>query len=764
MSDVAIMPDSNVIAISNLSVALLWRERGFSVLPILPESKKPARAWIEGAEVFEDFVGWGAFTTDQTELRIREHWARHPDHLVAVVTGDAFVIDIDDATSDLTYQTIIKPMGVCEPFCTMRTSRGMHYWYRLPDGLTERVSSRGKAEVGHIDIKTGKSYCVVSGKSRLELEYDDTPGAHVITTDQIAMVYACNGEVWPFVRIERERKEWDGDRKDLVLLKLHLDALPCAESFGYDPYMKLVCAVRDKFDDCTEALELLADWSSDPQETYEKWDTFTPGRAGGVTYGTLCDMVRNHGGDLEALSAQAAMMCRFESVSVPLPSAPPAPAPMLELMHFDSVVATAGVAQSGDHMSDACDILRAFDGRLRAFQSEPYWWNNASWESIEPDDIKAKIDMYCTGGVKVTNARTEGIYKTMIRRVPKLGQPTDDYRVYFRNGVYDIAAGTLEPHNPYNLNRATLSFDYEPDATCATWMRFVNATWPEGADCVDLLHEWLGYNLVTSYQFQKFLIMIGVGGTGKGTIGRVMRGLVGPLNYAGTSLHALSEDTTLHSLQDKPTIFIGDAESVETNSRSRCLVNLKSITGCDELTWNRKFMKAASGTLPGRITMACNGLPRFTDAGGALARRMMILPFNHSVEKHDPKLTEKLMDELPGIALMAIEGLRRLLANKLFTIPEASAKEWEVARDFYTPLHSFVTQAIEVGGYDDAVSSAQIYQRFLMWSSQVGNHTMSQQKLTVALRDHFRSNNTVDYTKIRFPDGVLWGFRGLKLV
>ena len=232
---------------NNIDAAQLWRGRGFRVLPIVAGTKKPA-------------VKWTAFIENQTDADVAAYWGKHPDHLVAIVTDGLFIIDCDTQLAEDTYQGVIAPNGPA-PFCVMGTSRGTHYYYHLSPELP-RVAARGDSRDGYLDIKTGKSYVVVSGDGRTEKSY--SPERAPITFDQVQMVYAFDEEVWPFPeRAQVDRPEWDGDPSRLVGLKLVLEHIE-AETLGYSDYLTVCQGVHWKFQGAEEALQILEEWSSDP--------------------------------------------------------------------------------------------------------------------------------------------------------------------------------------------------------------------------------------------------------------------------------------------------------------------------------------------------------------------------------------------------------------------------------------------------------------------------------------------------------------------
>ncbi len=88
---------------------------------------------------------------------------------------------------------------------------------------------------------------------------------------------------------------------------------------------------------------------------------------------------------------------------------------------------------------------------------------------------------------------------------------------------------------------------------------------------------------------------------------------------------------------------------------------LLSISGEDTLTIDRKYRDPWTGRLPTRFMILTNELPRFSDSSGALASRFVMSILTTSFYgRENPRLTDELLDEAPGIFNWALEGLDRL--------------------------------------------------------------------------------------------------------
>jgi len=100
---------------------------------------------------------------------------------------------------------------------------------------------------------------------------------------------------------------------------------------------------------------------------------------------------------------------------------------------------------------------------------------------------------------------------------------------------------------------------------------------------------------------------------------------------------------------------------------------MNGISGEDGQTVERKGIGDWNGKLSARFQIAGNNLPNFGTNTGAMATRLLILPFDVSFAgREDRGLTDKLIAELPGILNWCLAGLDRLRARGDFAEPPLS--------------------------------------------------------------------------------------------
>lgn len=265
-----------------------------------------------------------------------------------------------------------------------------------------------------------------------------------------------------------------------------------------------------------------------------------------------------------------------------------------------------------------------------------------------------------------------------------------------QNGLLRIRDRELLPHTPGFFNIVSVPFDYDRQATAPSWDAFLRELWPDDPASIAALQEWFGYVLSGRTDQQKILMLKGPTRSGKGTIARVMKEMVGKDNLAGPALSALGTNFGLASLIGKPLAVIADARL--SGNDGAVVERLLTISGEDTIDIDRKFRDAWTGKLPTRLMMLTNELPSFGDASGVIARRFIVLNMTVSwLGKEDTGLDARLAAEMPGILNWALEGLARLERTGRITQPESSRESVTIMQDTASPTSAFVRERCTVG-------------------------------------------------------------------
>ncbi len=338
-----------------------------------------------------------------------------------------------------------------------------------------------------------------------------------------------------------------------------------------------------------------------------------------------------------------------------------------------------------------------------------------------------------------------------------------------------LIAGTDAVRPPTPLFFCSYVLDYDFDRAAPEpidWLTFLGARpvtgrsrirlqlWPDDPESIATLQEWFGYLLLPDTRLEKILALIGPRRSGKGTIGRVLRRVIGPENMAGPTLSGLAGPFGLAPLIGKPAAIISDARLSGRSDQAVIVERLLSISGEDALTIDRKHLPSWTGKLPTRFTLISNELPRLADSSGAMAGRLILLRLTRSFHgKEDERLTDVLTRELPGILLWAIEGWRRLQERGHFVQPESGREMVEEMEDLASPIGAFIKERCRIEtGLD--VMATRLYAAWKEWCVEKGrDHSGDEQRFGRDLRAVFPAlkvsqHRLDDGTRKRFYEGI----------
>lgn len=403
------------------------------------------------------------------------------------------------------------------------------------------------------------------------------------------------------------------------------------------------------------------------------------------------------------------------------------------------------------------------EGTLVRCDGEFYGFTGRIWERRTVDTVKHQV------AVDMCSQRMqESKISSCFRMVSNLS-PVMDGRlnevptnlVIFDNGMLDLTTGQLHPHDKRLFTTNLLPYSWNPTATCPQWLYFLNDIFDGDRERSALLQEWMGYLMTRDYSYQKIMFMLGGPRCGKGTIGRVIRHLIGAQNFSGGSLSSLAADSFLDGVSEKTAVFIGDAaKRVAPRIVNEVIERLKTISGNDEVSWHRMYHGAVSRALPARFTMAANNVPSLFDDSGALASRLLLITFDKSyLGKEDLTLGDRLLSEVSGIAAWALQGWQRLQQHGRFTEPAASVEEMQYIQENYSPLSRFIQEEC-LTDPSLKITSEDLYNVYRAWCVRDGEDLMKQRTFVSAFKDATRGKG-IHYGTHRTESDVFRGFKGV---
>lgn len=192
-----------------------------------------------------------------------------------------------------------------------------------------------------------------------------------------------------------------------------------------------------------------------------------------------------------------------------------------------------------------------------------------------------------------------------------------------------------------------------------------------------LEYDGLSCNRDTS--FQKAMLYVGQGGSGKSIKLRISQSVLGVENYSNVGLFDLGK-------RFMPGLLLGKLANICSDLPIKALSDeaneaLKLIVGEDMIFHETKGQNGFFFTPYCKMTFSTNMLPQVLDErNNAVFRRLLILRMDNTPEHPDVNLFSKLEKELPYYIKLIMEALHRLYERGYILESENSKKEIEQMR------------------------------------------------------------------------------------
>lgn len=355
--------------------------------------------------------------------------------------------------------------------------------------------------------------------------------------------------------------------------------------------------------------------------------------------------------------------------------------------------------------NDVADIIVTNCGKDFIYDSNLdkfYTYDNDQgvWYSQDEQHIKRRVtnalDSLVKAGVlpKYNSAYVESVYKILkskLLRSLEGGRKSiwSTARAYipFLNGVFDSKTMEFKPGHHKDLYlRSKLAFDYDPDAKCPEFLNWLKSSLNPGNE---LLIQAFARALLTGYTAgERFLHLVGPGGTGKSTMQQLMIALAGFTQTHTSSLEIIETNKfETYNLMGKRLLLLTD----ESNYNKRMDVLKKLTSASDTLRAERKYGKEMIQFKPEcLVCIASNEHITSNDSTSGLERRRLTIVMDKVVppskrkqllDVYEDRIDGVFVPEMSGIVSWALslsyETMRDILANPVKHVPAIASTNLE---------------------------------------------------------------------------------------
>lgn len=317
----------------------------------------------------------------------------------------------------------------------------------------------------------------------------------------------------------------------------------------------------------------------------------------------------------------------------------------------------------------------------------------AKWLKEEHHMCKINNDLFTYNGHCYTNDVRE-IKRQMIQEIPVLkdSQRTEVYKyldlivdehtesearyIAFSNGIYDIVTEAISPFSPGYIVTNQIRAEYFDDAydpvVDKALLDFSNGN----EQIKSLLEEMIGYCLYRRNELRKAFILVGDKQNGKSTFLQMLNSFVGLENVVALDLAELGDRFKTAELSGK---LVCSGDDIEDNFINNLATFKKLVTG-NPINAERKGQDPFDFSNYSKLIFSANSVPKMNDKTGAVLSRLILVPFTAHFEPGSDGFDLEIIDKLTTssakshLARVSMEGLKRVLQRRSFTIDESVTK------------------------------------------------------------------------------------------
>ncbi|HKK44507.1 MAG TPA: phage/plasmid primase, P4 family [Balneolaceae bacterium] len=374
-----------------------------------------------------------------------------------------------------------------------------------------------------------------------------------------------------------------------------------------------------------------------------------------------------------------------------------------------------------------------------------YLFNGAYWKKINKDGLQSFLGKAAREiGINGFDAKHHRFRDELVKQFHAVAHlPTPDTEdqpvlINLKNGTVCIdtkGSELVKIRQPKREDFLTyqLPFIYDSSAEAPRFEQYLDKVLPDET-LQKILAEFIGYVFVNTHQLklEKALILHGSGGNGKSVFFDIINALLGSENVSTFTLESLTNQNGYYraKLANK---LVNYGSEISANMQTAMFKQLVSGEPVEaRLPYGEPF------TLDNyaKLVFNCNELPTDVEHTNAFFRRFMIIPFEVTIpeEEQDKELSKKIIEnELPGVFNWVVDGLKRVLKQKGFTLSEVISDRNQQYRKESDSVQMFIAEH----GYTESMTNwtplKELYGKYKRYCEADGYYPVAKRKFSKRL-------------------------------
>jgi len=409
-------------------------------------------------------------------------------------------------------------------------------------------------------------------------------------------------------------------------------------------------------------------------------------------------------------------------------------------------LARAHVFERGSQVEVAHKVLADLRADVVYADGHLYRYDGARWATLDEDAVVKEVIKYDGALVRtkdgfrplnVSFGFSEGVVK-MVRTVTGRQRFFEEAMpgVAFEDCFLRVQERYLIKESPNSKYRARHAYDFRYDDVIRAprFLGLLRSVWEGDNDAGEkaaCLQEYVGACLVgLGARLKKAVIFSGDTDSGKSTLLSVLQSIFPQGAVAAVRPGDFGNDYHRAQLVGVLANFVSELPETDWLEPSA----FKALTGDDLINARNPYGRPFSFTSVAGHIYAANSLPRINDRSEASWNRLVVLTFPHRFHLMPTEGQRQAIrglardivnEEREGVVAWAVEGLRRLLANKMVLTPVGTSEQVvQTLRDESDQLRLFLDEQLTLDPAGNP-EIAFVYSVYVDWARETHHQLLS---------------------------------------